>query len=193
MRATVKITNYCFSALLLLTVAGCDRLEKDMLSAPDDATIDRYGLDAVKLGDKRVEAGAQLQALLDKPMQCTPGKTGLGDKRKAYALEECSATPVNGEVGKLWDEKLSFFKAVFVENQLCSLELQLKTSGDYEKLYDAHGKKILNLFGKPDEVTAKEVVWQREGDEATLKDLGNGRVNLEIRNKKVMQALHHKG
>jgi hypothetical protein len=193
MRATVKLTNYCLSALLLFAVAGCDRLEKDMLSAPDDATLDRYGLDNVKLGDKRAEAGKQLQALLDKPMQCKPGKTGLGDKRKAYLFEECSAAPANGEVGKLWDEKLSFFKAVFVEDQLCSLELQLKTSGDYEALYDAHGKKILSLFGKPDETNAKGVTWQREGDEAILKDLGEGKVGVEIRNKKVMQALHHKG
>lgn len=189
----MKITNYCLSALLLFAVAGCDRLEKDVLSAPDDATLDRYGLDDVKLGDKRAEAGKQLQALLSKPMQCKPGKTGLGDSRKAYVLEECSAAPVNGEVGKLWDEKLTFFKAIFVENQLCSLELQLKTSGNHEALYDAHGKKILNLFGKPDEATSKEVTWQREGDEATLKDLGDGRINVEIRNKKVMQALHHKG
>lgn len=189
----MKLTHYCCSALLLFAVAGCDRLEQDMLSAPDDASLDRYGLDTVKLGDKRAEAGKQLETLLDKPMQCKPGKTGLGDKRKAYILEECSAVPVAGEVGKLWGEKLSFFKAVFVENQLCSLELQLKTSGDYTALYDAHGKKILNLFGKPDEATAKGVTWQREGDEAIVKDLGDGKISVEIRNKKVMQALHHKG
>lgn len=189
----MKLTNYCLTALLLFAVAGCDRLEKDMLSAPDDATLDRYGLDDVKLGDQRAQATQHLQALLDKPLQCKTGKTGVGEKRKAYALEECNAVPVNGEVGKLWDEKLSFLKAVFVENQLCSLEMQLKTSGDYEALYDTHGKKILNLFGKPDETSAKGVTWQREGDEAILKDLGNGKVSVEIRNKRVMQALHHKG
>ena len=189
----MKIIHYCLSALLLFAVAGCDRLEQDMLSAPDDTSIDRYGLDTVKLGEKRPEAVKQLQALLDKPMQCKPGKTGLGDKRKAYRLEECSATPANGSVGKLWGENLSFFKAVFVEDQLCSLELQLNTTGDYEALYDVHGKKILNLFGKPDEAKATGVLWQRESDEATLKDLGDGKVRLEIRNKQVMQALHHKG
>ena len=189
----MKITHYCLSALLLFAVAGCDRLEQDMLSAPDDTTLDRYGLDTLKLGDKRAEAGKQLDALLDKPMQCTPGKTGLGDKRKAYLLEECSGVPVAGEVGKLWGEKLSFFKAVFVEDQLCSLELQLKTSGDYAALYDAHGKKIINLFGKPDEANTKGLRWQREGDDAVLKDLGGGNISFEIRNKKVVQALHHKG
>ncbi len=164
-----------------------------MLSAPDDATLGRYGLDTPKLGDKRVEAGKQLDALLNKPMQCTLGKTGLGDNRKAYLLEECSGVLVGGDVGTLWGEELSFFKAVFVEDQLCSLELQLKTSGDYAALYDTHGKKIINLFGKPDEANTKGVRWQREGDEAVLKDLGDGKVGFEIRNKKVMQALHHKG
>jgi hypothetical protein len=193
MRATVKIIHYCLSALLLFAVAGCDRLEQDMLSAPDDTSIDRYGLDTVKLGDKRPAAGEQLQALLDQPMQCKPGKTGLGDKRKAYVMEECNALPIDGSVGKLWDEKLSFLKAVYVEDQLCSLELQLKTSGDYEALYNAHGKKIINLLGKPDEVTAKGIRWQRETDEAILKDLGDGKVRLEFRNKQVMQALHHQG
>jgi hypothetical protein len=189
----VKIIHYCLSALLLFAVAGCDRLEQDMLSAPDDATLDRYGFETVKLGDKRVEAVKSLETLLRVPLECKLGKTGLGDKRKAYLLEECKVTPVNGEVGKLWDEKLSFFKAVFVEDQLCSLEVQMKTSGNYEALYDAHGKKIINLFGKPDEIEVKGVVWQRENDEAVLKDLGDGKVSLDIRNKKVMQALHHKG
>lgn len=189
----MKLTNYCLTALLLFAVAGCDRLEQDMLSAPDDASLNRYGLDTVKLGDSQTDAAKQLQALLDKPWQCKTGKTGVGDKRKAYIMEECNAVPVNGEVGKLWDEKLGFLKAVFVENQLCSLELQLKTSGDQEALYAAHGKKILNLFGKPDEMDTKKVRWQRETDEAILKDLGNGKVGLEIRNKQVMQALHHKG
>lgn len=189
----MKLTHYCISALLLFAVAGCDRLEQDMLAAPDDATLDRYGLDTFKLGDKRAEAGKQLDALLDKPMQCTLGKTGLGDSRKAFRLEECVAVPVAGEVGKLWGEKLSFLKAVFVEDQLCSLELQLKTAGNYEALYDAHGKKIINLFGKPDEASVKNVRWQREGDEAVLKDLGAGKVGIDIRNKKVMQALHHHG
>lgn len=189
----MKITHYCISALLLFAVTGCDRLEQDMLSAPDDATLGRYGLDTPKLGDKRVEAGKQLDALLNKPMQCTLGKTGLGDNRKAYLLEECSGVLVGGDVGTLWGEKLSFFKAVFVEDQLCSLELQLKTSGDYAALYDTHGKKIINLFGKPDEANTKGVRWQREGDEAVLKDLGDGKIGFEIRNKKVMQALHHKG
>jgi hypothetical protein len=36
-------------------------------------------------------------------------------------------------------------------------------------------------------------MWQREGDEAIVKDLGNGKIGVEIRNKQVMQALHHKG
>lgn len=193
MRATVKTTNYLLAALLLLGLAGCDRLEKDILSAPDDDQLDRYGLDDVKLGDKRAEAGKQLEALLAKPLQCKTGKTGLGDNRKAYALEECKAVAVNGQVGKLWDEKVTFMEAVFVENQLCSLQMQLQTNGDYEALYDAHGKKILNLFGKPDETSSKEVKWQREGDETLLKDLGNGKIAIDIRNKKVMQALHHKG
>jgi hypothetical protein len=164
-----------------------------MLSAPDDTTLERYGLDTLKLGDKRAIASKAFDTLLVKPLQCKTGKTGLGDKRKAYLLEECNAVPVAGEVGELWGEKLSFLKAVYVEDQLCSIELQLKTSGDYTALYDAHGKKILNLFGKPDEATSKEVMWQREGDEAIVKDLGNGKIGVEIRNKQVMQALHHKG
>lgn len=189
----MKLTHYCFSALLLFAVAGCDRLEQDMLSAPDDTTLERYGLDTLKLGDKRADAGKALDALLTKPLQCTTGKTGLGDKRKAYVLEECNALPVAGVVGELWGEKLSFLKAVYVEDQLCSLEMQLKTSGDYATLYDTHGKKILNLFGKPDEANPKGVTWQREDDETIVKDLGNGKISVEIRNKKVMQALHHKG
>lgn len=189
----MKIMNYCLSALLLFTVAGCDRLEKDMMAAPDDSMLDRYGLEDVKLGDKKSAVAQELQAMLANPMQCTTGKTGLGDKRKAYAMEECEGIAANGEVGALWDEKLTFFKATFVEDQLCSLEMQLKTSGDYEALYDAHGKKILNLFGKPDEASTSKVSWYRQGDEAVLKDLGDGKINIEIRNKKVMQALHHKG
>lgn len=189
----MKTTNYFLAALLMFTVAGCDRLEKDMLSAPDDSQLDRYGLDDVKLGDNRVEAGKKLEALLGKPLVCKQGKTGLGDNRRAYVMEECSGVASNGEVGKLWDEKLTFFKATFVENQLCSLDVQLQTSGNNEALYDKHGKKILNLFGKPDETEGKKVLWQREDDETVLKDLGNGKVSLEIRNKKVMQALHHAG
>lgn len=193
MRATVKTTNHVFAALLMFAVAGCDRLEQDMLAAPDDSQLDRYGLDAVKLGDKRADAGKQLESLLNKPLQCKPGKTGLGDQRKAYQMEECQAVPVNGLVGKLWDQKITELQAVFVENQLCGLTLQLQTSGSYETLYDAHGKKILSLFGKPDDVGTKEVKWQREGDETVMRDLGDGKISIDISNKKVMQALHHKG
>lgn len=189
----MKIMNYCLSALLVFAVAGCDRLEEDMLSAPDDSMLDRYGLDNVKLGDKRSQATEALQTLLANPMKCTPGKAGLGETRKAFATEECEGIAADGEVGALWDEKVTYLKATFVENRLCSLDIQLKTSGDREALYDAHGKKILSLFGKPDEATTTRVSWYRDGDEAVLKDLGNGKINVEIRNKKVMQALHHQG
>lgn len=189
----MKTTNYLIAALIMLAVAGCDRLERDIMSAPDDDQIGRYGLDDVKLGDKWEEATKQIDTLLDKPLQCKTGKTGLGDTRKAYTMEECKAVPVNGVVGKLWDEKVTFLEAVFVENQLCSLQMQLQTDGNYEALYDAHGKKIFSLFGKPDETSTKEIKWQRQGDETTMKDLGNGKVAIDIRNKKVMQALHHKG
>lgn len=190
----MKTTNYLLAAsILLFIVGGCGRVEKDMLTAPDDDQLDRYGLDAVKLGDKRADAGKQLDALLSKPMQCKPGKTGLGDKRKAYITEDCTAVPVDGLVGKLWDEKLTRFSATFVENQLCHLKLELQTSADYEALYDKHGKKIINLFGKPDETGMQSVKWQRQGDEVTVQDLGDGKVAVDISNKKVMQALHHKG
>lgn len=189
----MKTTNYLIAALMMLVMAGCDRLERDIASAPDDSQLGRYGLDDVKLGDKRADAGKQLEALLSQPLQCKTGKTGLGDKRKAYAMEECKAASAHGQVGTLWDEKVTWLEAVFVENQLCSLQVQLQTDGDYEALYDAHGKKILSLFGKPDETATNAVTWQREGDETVMKDLGNGKIALDIRNKKVMQALHHKG
>lgn len=189
----MKTTNYILAALMLWGLAGCERLEKDMLAAPNDDQLDRYGLDTVKLGDKRAVAGTQLQTLLDQPMQCKTSKTGVGETRKAFALEECIAVSTNGQVGKLWDEKLTALSATFIENQLCELRLQLQTSGDYTVLYDKHGKKILNLFGKPDETSSKSVQWQREGDEVTVQDLGEGSVSVAIRNKKVMQALHHKG
>lgn len=193
MRAVVKLANYCLTAFLLVTAAGCDRLERDMANAPDDSSIERYGLENTKLGDSRSNVTQQLQTLLTQPLQCTTGKTGLGEQRKAFALEECTAVPTNGVVGKLWDEPLSFLKATFIEDQLVGLELHVKTSGDYQALYEAHGSKILNLFGKPDATSSKQVQWQREGDEALLNDLGEGKIGLEIRNKKVMQGLHHQG
>lgn len=177
---------------LLLGLAGCDRLERDKLAAPDDSQLGRYGLDSIKLGDKRAEVSKQLQALLDQPLRCKSGTSGLGKQRKAFVTEQCDAVPANGKVGKVWDETATQLSAFFVENQLCSLRFQLKTSGDYTALYDKHGQKILNLFGKPDEVSTEEILWQREGDEVTLKALGDGKVAVEIRNKKVMQALHHK-
>jgi hypothetical protein len=192
MRAAVKTIHYLLAGLLMLSLTGCERLEKDMLAAPDDDQLQRYGLDSVKLGDKRTEAAQHLQALLKQPLQCKSGKTGLGDQRKAYITETCTATPVNGQVGTLWDEKLTALSATFVENQLCQLSIQLQTSGDYTALYDKHGKKILNLFGKPDETSAQRVQWLRQGDEAIVKDKGEGKVSLEISNKQVMQALHHK-
>lgn len=189
----MKITTYLMAALLMLVMAGCDRLERDISSAPDNAQLGRYGLDDVKLGDTREDAGKQLAALLSQPWQCKTGKTGLGDKRKAYLMEECKAVPVNGRVGTLWDEKVTWLEAVFVENQLCSLQVQLQTDGDYEALYDAHGKQMLSLFGKPDKTAANAVTWLHAGDETVMKDLGKGKIALDIRNKKVMQALHHKG
>ena len=189
----MKTKPYLLAAMLLWGLTGCDRLEKDMLAAPSDDEIDRYGLETVKLGDKKSTATAPLNALLNQPMQCQSTVTGLGNSRKAFTLEECTATPLNGTVGKLWDEKLTAFKATFVENQLCRLELQLQTSGDYAALYDQYGKKILNLFGKPDDSTATSVRWQRDSDEATVKNLGNGNVAINITNKQVMQSLHHTG
>ncbi len=189
----MKTTTYLMAALMVLVMAGCDRLERDISSAPDDSQLGRYGLDEVKLGDARAEAGKQLEALVNQPLQCKTGKTGLGDKRKAYVMEECKAVPVKGQVGTLWGEKLTWLEAVFVENQLCSLQVQLQTDGDYEALYDAHGKQILSLFGKPDKTAVNAVTWLRDGDETVMKDLGKGRIALDIRNKKVMQALHHKG
>ncbi|MFN3785463.1 MAG: hypothetical protein ACK4RS_01355 [Thiothrix sp.] len=189
----MKLANYCLTTFLLVTAAGCDRLERDIANAPDDSGIERYGLENAKLGDSRDKVTQQLQTLLAQPLQCAEGKTGLGEQRKAFVLEECTAVSSNGVVGRLWDEPLSFLKATFIENQLVGLELHVKTSGDYQALYEAHGNKILNLFGKPDETASKQVQWQREGDEALLNDLGGGKVGLEIRNKKVMQGLHHKG
>ncbi len=191
MRAAVKTTHYLLTALLIMGLAGCERLEKDMLAAPDDDQLQRYGLDSVKLGDKRAEAGKQLQTLLKQPLQCKSGKAGLGDQRKAYITETCTAKAVDGQVGTLWDEKLTALSATFVENQLCQLTIQLQTSGDYTALYDKHGKKILNLFGKPDETSTQQVQWLRQGDEVIVQDKGKGNVTVEIRNKKVMQALHH--
>jgi len=35
------------------------------------------------------------------------------------------------------------------------------------------------------------VQWLRQGDEVIVQDKGKGNVTVEIRNKKVMQALHH--
>lgn len=180
-------------AVVLLTVVGCDRLEKDVLNAPADNELDRYGLESVKLGDQKRIASKPLNALLNQPMQCQSGVTGVGNTRKAFALETCHATLSEGSVGQLWNEKLTEFKAIFVENQLCSLELQLRTSGNYEALYTQHGQKILNLFGKPDDASSTSVRWQREGDETMLQDLGNGNIRLTITNKQVMQALHHTG
>lgn len=185
--------SYIFAAVLLLMAAGCGRVEKDMLSAPDDDQLGRYGLDTVKLGDQRAEAGKQLEALLDQPLHCTHGITGLGDNRKAYTTETCVATPLNGQAGKLWDEKVTALSAFFVENQLCKLSVQLQTSGDYNALYDKHGKHILNLFGKPDEAGDKNVLWQRHGDQTTMQDMGDGKVSVDISNTRVMQALHHQG
>ena len=188
----MKTTHYLLTALLVLGLAGCERIEKDLLAAPDDDQLQRYGLDSVKLGDKRAQAGEHLQALLKQPLQCKSGKSGLGEQRKAFVTETCTATAVDGQVGTLWDEKLTALSAIFVENQLCQLSIQLQTSGDYTALYDKHGKKILNLFGKPDETTTQQVQWLRQGDEVIVQDKGEGKVVVEIRNKKVMQALHHK-
>lgn len=192
MRAIVKIMKYCLSAFLAFALVGCDRLEQDMLAAPDDAELDRYGLSDVKLGDQRTEAVEALEGLLTTQLQCKQQPAGLGQKRKAYILEECQAIPQSGEVGKLWGESLTILNATFIENQLCNLEFQLQTSGDYEALYTAHGKKILNLLGKPDDVSTTAISWTRDTDKAILKNLGNGRVNLLISNQRVMNALHHK-
>jgi hypothetical protein len=189
----VKTKLYILAAWLLLVVTGCGQVEKDMLAAPNGDSFDRYGLDTVKLGDKRAEVGKQLQALLAQPLQCNAGKNGMGDTHKAYATEACAGVAVNGQVGTLWGEKITQLSAVFVENQLCSLTVQLQTSGDYEALYDKHGQKIINLFGKPDEIGTKAVWWQRSGDEVRLQDLGKGAVSVDIRNKAVMSALHHQG
>ncbi len=71
----MKTKLYILAAWLLLVVTGCGQVEKDMLAAPNGDSFDRYGLDTVKLGDKRAEVGKQLQALLAQPLQCTRGKT----------------------------------------------------------------------------------------------------------------------
>lgn len=187
----MKKTTFLLATLLLSAITGCDRLEKDMLAAPTDDQLDRYGLEDVKLGDKRADAAPKLEALLDQPWQCQSGKTGLGDKRRAYMTEECTAVVNNSKAGRLWDENLTFLKAVFVENQLCSLQLQWQTDGDYEALYDKHGNTVFSLFGQPDDKNTRQVEWQREDDQAFLRNLGNGKLALDIRNKTVMQAMHH--
>jgi hypothetical protein len=181
------------AAGLLFTASGCRQVEKDVLSAQDDDQFERYGLDTVKLGGQRAEAGKQLEALLNQPLQCKRGTATLGDKHKAYATETCVAVPVNGQAGQLWDENVTALSAVFVENQLCKLSIQLQTSGDYQALSDKHGMKILNLFGKPDELVDRKVVWQRHGDQTTMQDMGNGKVSVDISNARVMQVLHHSG
>lgn len=187
----MKTIHYLLTALLVMGLTGCDRLEQDKLAAPDDDQLQRYGLDNVKLGDKRADAGKQLETLLKQPLQCKTTKAGLGDQRKAYIVETCTAKAVDGQVGALWDEKLTALSAIFVENQLCQLTIQLQTSGDYHALYDKYGKKILNLFGKPDKTTTQHVQWLRHGDEVLVQNKGQGSVVVEIRNQKVMQALHH--
>ncbi len=184
--------KYYLWLTLCVTLVGCERLETDLLQAPNDSELDRYGLESVKLGDKQTDATTALNALLDRPLQCQKTITGLDNSRKTFALTQCQAAGT-GEVGHLWNERLTALSATFVENQLCELRLQLKTSGDYEALYDQYGKKILNLFGKPDDSSAKSVRWQREGDVTTLQDLGDGKVSLQITNQRVMQALHHRG
>lgn len=191
-RLAVKRMNYTMAALLALAVVGCERLERDVATAPDDAAVGRYGLEEVKLGGQRAVVVPQLQAWLQQPLQCKTGQTGLGQQRKAFVLEECQAVAKDGVTGKLWGEKLTALQATFVENQLVKLSLQLQTAGDYQALYEAHGSKVLSALGKPDEATAKQVRWQREHDEAVFKDLGGGKVGLDIYNKTVMQGLHHK-
>jgi len=185
----MKPSKHLLTACLLYTLAACSTTEKAPLASAGEVPSERYGLDTVKLGDSRSAAGKQIEALLIQPLQCHPSSAAT----HSVTVEECNAVPAQGAVGKLWGEQLTAFKATFVENQLCGLQMQLQTSGNKQALYDAHGMHILNLFGKPDETSDQQAMWQRQGDQATMQDLGQGKFSIDIRRAAVMQDLQRAG
>ncbi len=182
----IKLLTIFFSIFLL---ASCDKVSKDLAHAPSDQQIKRYGFDHIKLGSPADTTLKRFQNLTGITLQCEEKKKSFGEKiKRVFILKSCHL-PKQHKLAKFWNETLKKFDAIFLDNRLVLLKLELQTKGDYEKLYDKHGKHILSLLGKPRIIDLAYVKWKKHHDEAIIEDKGHGLVSVLIQNKKVMEHL----
>lgn len=196
------------SALMSLT--GCmedfDETTRQQLLSAKSMNMDadsRYGLEKIKLGDSRDSVMEELEKVFGKALKCDELKTGLGAVRRAFSLEKCDLMLVeeDGDMkvpvqqsDQLWNEKVQRIRTAFLDNKLILLELQFDSKGISQKeLAEKHGKKGLELFGKPESIEDKSFVWVHQDDRVTLALLENSKICLHISNDKVLQGLHHTG
>lgn len=176
-------------SLILLTLSGCDRVSKDLAQAPKNDQIAHYGLDHVKLNLPSKIVLNKLNSTLKTTLACTQKKIALGEMKRNFSLKSCKLYKQNN-TNKLWGEKLEALQLHFLDDKLITLDIKLKTTEDYEALYNKHGKHILSLLGKPIVIDLAYVQWKKQDDEATLEDKGQGIVRLLIQNKKAQSVLH---
>lgn len=165
-------------------------ISADIAQAPNKQKVaPRYGLEHIKLGSPAESAIKHIDLLIKTELSCNDKKIALGKVKRNFTLKTCKLPKKHSKV-MLWDEVLQKLNVSFLDNKLFSLSAVVKTSGDYEALYNKHGKHILKLFGRPSIIDLDYVSWQKQNDKVILENMKNGIAKLQILNKTLHDSLN---
>ena len=183
------IKSSLFLSITIILLFGYNNISADTTQAPNKQTTVRYGLEHIKLGSPAEPSIKYINLLIKSKLSCNDKKIALGKVKRNFTLKTCKLPKKHSKI-MLWDEALQKLTVSFLDNKLFALSVTVKTSGDYEALYNKHGKHILKLFGTPSIIDLDYISWQKQNDKVILEDKKNGIAKLQILNKTLHDYLY---